>query len=310
MKIPGFGIAKVAGVVVVLMGVAALAVLAAQQETPRRGVYVFEQSDSQPMAALRSQLLGGSYIGVVVRDVEASDVDRARLTRAAGVVIEEVRAESPAAKAGLRAGDVILSFDSERVRSARQFERLVSDTPGGREVDVELVRGGESVDVKVTPEAAPSVLALDSLRGLRGLQLRSLPELRDFRLELPEHLEDLHVTVPEVEGLVGRIMTAMRGRLGVGVQEMPDQLADYFGAENGVLVTSVEDDTPAKAAGLKAGDVITAIDGDAVRSTAELRRRLDRASGEVTLTVIRDRKAIEVKADLGERDTQVRRIIR
>jgi len=308
MKIPGFGIVKILGVTVVLLGVAAFAVLAAQQERPRSNVYVYGQSRPETLQGLRT-LLGGSYVGVTVRDVEASDVERAGLPGPAGVVVEEVRADSPASTAGLRAGDVIVSFDGERVRSARHFERLVSETPEGREVAVSLVRGSERLELSVTPEAAPSIMALDSLRGLRGLELRSMPELRNFRLEVPE---DLAVTVPriDVEGLSGRIVTLMRGRLGVGVQEMTDQLAEYFGAGEGVLVTSVEDETPAKAAGLQAGDVITRIDGEPVRTSSELRRRLDRASGEITITLIRDRKEIEVKADVGERDQVVRRIIR
>ena len=48
-----------------------------------------------------------------------------------------------------------------------------------------------------------------------------------------------------------------RGRLGVGIQELTPQLAEYFGTKDGVLVTSVEPETPAAKAGLKAGDVIT-----------------------------------------------------
>jgi len=311
MKIPGFSLMRFTGVVAVLVGVAALAVLAAQQDTPRRGVYVYGQSGQSPRVGLRTQLLGGSYVGVTVRDVDASDVERAKLPRATGVVVEEVRSDSPAAAAGLRAGDVILSFDGERVRSARHFERLVSETPEGRQVSIALVRGTESIDLNVTPEAAPSILALDSLRALRDLDVRSMPELRDFRMVVPE---DLHITVPRIEGLEGLTgprVVIMRGRLGVGVQEMTDQLAEYFGATDGVLVTSVDDDTPAKAAGLQAGDVITRVNGEAVRSAADLRRRLDRASGEVTITLIRDRKEIEVKATLGERDSEtVRRIIR
>ncbi len=310
MKIPGFRIVKFAGVFVVLMGVAALAVVAAQ-ERPRRGVYVSGQSvRSEPLTALRTQLLGGSYIGVSVRDTDSADVSRAGLPQAAGAVVEEVRGDSPAAKAGLRAGDVIVRFDGERVRSARHFERLVTETPDGREVDMTVVRAGDNVDMKVTPEAAPSIVALESLRGLRDLDfnLRSIPELRNFEFHMPE---DLTVTVPHIElDSLPRVIT-MRGRLGVGIQDMTDQLAGYFGAEDGVLVTSVEDETPAMAAGLKAGDVITKVNGEAVTSSSELRRRLDRAEGEVTITLIRDRKEQTVTADLGERERQtIRRIIR
>src|SRR5437667_10734509 len=70
----------------------------------------------------------GVEIGVSVRDVDASDHARG------GVVIEEVRPDSPAARAGLKSSDVVVEFDGEPVRSARQFTRLVQETPPGRAV--------------------------------------------------------------------------------------------------------------------------------------------------------------------------------
>lgn len=301
MKFPGTSLLRIAGVIVVLLGVAAMAAVTAP--------FVYGQSRSRaPVKALQMQMLGGSYIGVSVRDTDAADVERAKLQQATGAVIEEVRGDSPAAKAGLRAGDVITSFDGERVRSARHFERLVADTPDGREVAITVVRAGANVNLRIAPEAGPSAFAFtDSLRSsLRGLDVH-VPEMRDFELHMPD---DLAVTLPRMDvnpRLSYSILT--RGRLGVGIQDLTDQLAEYFGATGGVLVTSVDDETPAKTAGLKAGDVITKVDDEEVRTTAELRRRLDRAEGEVTLTIIRDRREQTIKADLGEA-RHVRRIVR
>lgn len=303
MRFTGF-VVKTVGVLVVLMGVAALALVAAP--------YVYGQSTAArrvaPMAELRTHVWGGSYIGVTVRDAEAADAERAKLPQATGAVVDEVRADSPAATAGLRAGDVITRFDGERVRSARHFERLVAETPDGRQVEMTVARAGETVNTKVTPEAAPSLMALDSLRGLRDFNVHAIPELRDFELRMPEHFT---VTVPRFDAdSLPRLLT-MRGRLGVGVQEMTDQLAQYFGATDGVLVTSVDDDTPAKAAGLRAGDVITKINNEPVRTTSELRRRLDSATGEVAVTIMRDRREETVKVTLSDEEREaVRRIVR
>ena len=296
-------VVKTAGVLVVLMGVLALAVIAAP--------YVYGQSTvrrAAPRAEFLTHLAGGSYIGVSVRDAQPSDAERAKLPQATGAVVDEVRADSPAAAAGLRAGDVITQFDGERVRSARHFERLVAETPEGRQVEVTVARAGETVATKVTPEAAPSFMALDSLGAMRNFDLHVTPELRDFQFRMPE---EFTVTVPRFDAdSLPRLLT-MRGRLGVGVQEMTDQLGEYFGAKEGVLVTSVEDDTPARTAGLRAGDVITQVNGEPVRTTSELRRRLDRATGEVTLTIVRDRKELAVKVTLSDEERQaVRRIIR
>ena len=95
-------------------------------------------------------LRGGSRIGVSIRDVEEADKSTAK-GATSGVVVEEVATESPAEKAGIRKGDVIVEFDGERVRSARQLTRLVQETPTGRSVPATLLREGQRTTVNVTP---------------------------------------------------------------------------------------------------------------------------------------------------------------
>src|SRR5207245_9832621 len=70
---------------------------------------------------------------------------------AGGAVVEDIRADSPAEKAGLKRADVIVEFDGERVRSARQFTRLVQETGPGRTVKATVVRDGQRKDVELTP---------------------------------------------------------------------------------------------------------------------------------------------------------------
>ena len=65
-----------------------------------------------------------------------------------------------------------------------------------------------------------------------------------------------------------------RGRLGVSAEEVSGQLAAYFGVESGVLVRQVDEDSAAAKAGVKAGDVITAVNGKAVKDAGELRRQI------------------------------------
>ena len=90
--------------------------------------------------------MGGSRVGMVVRDVETADVTKEKLAGTAGAIVTEVVKESAAEKAGVKTGDVVTSFDGERVRSARQLERLVEETPAGRTVKVALQRAGAPVD--------------------------------------------------------------------------------------------------------------------------------------------------------------------
>ena len=94
--------------------------------------------------------------------------------------------------------------------------------------------------------------------------------------------------------------------LGVGIEELTPQLAEYFGTKDGLLVTSVEPDTPAAKAGLKAGDVITSVNGKAVSSGGELIEAVQSAEDGAELTVgyVRDKKAATAKATLEAREKE------
>src|SRR5512145_1505788 len=92
---------------------------------------------------------GGSRIGVSIKEVDAEEAKRAKLPGVSGVVIEEVTADSPAEKAGFKAGDVIVEFDGERVRSTRQFTRLVQETPAERQVQTVVMRAGQRTTMTV-----------------------------------------------------------------------------------------------------------------------------------------------------------------
>jgi C-terminal processing protease CtpA/Prc len=88
---------------------------------------------------------------------------------------------------------------------------------------------------------------------------------------------------------------ARTARVGVQVQDLSGQLGEYFGTSSGALVTSVDENSPAKTAGLKAGDVITAINGQPIRTGADVRRRLASVDGKATLTLMRDRKEMTLE---------------
>jgi S1-C subfamily serine protease len=220
-------------------------------------------------------LLGGPELGVSIRDVTEADVKTEKLSTQAGAYVENVRADSPAAAAGLRAGDIVVTFDGERVRGASHLSRLVDETPAGRPVEIVLQRAGSRTTVSAT-------LRENQVSGPRIL---SAPDVRAELLQ-PFELKQFEQFAPGLR--------ATAGRLGVSVETMSDQLRSYFGAEHGVLVTSVEAGTPAAAAGLKAGDVITNAGSTVVRTTADLRQAVAAASGDVALSIVRDKKTMTV----------------
>jgi len=271
---------------------------------------------------------GGVRIGVGLREVTADTARERKLPAVEGALVESVEDDSPAARAGVKQGDVITSLDGERVRSVRQLQRLVTDTPAGREVKMTVVRDGKKVDLSVTPEAGEGPLAFGRLgRDLegevrRGVEegLRAMPREfkferegpntyrfegpgdRSFRLEPRGTWEGLVKPGPGPWFFEG---TPATGRLGATVQELTPQLEEFFGVKEGVLVATVDADSAGAKAGLKAGDVITSVNGKAVASPDALVRaiREPEEGAEITLGIVRDKKpqALKVKLSAASR---------
>jgi serine protease Do len=269
------------------VGAAAAGVTAERGET-QRGRPVVAQEVGPGMGPDRQviRLDGrGSQIGVMVSDLDQKEPS--------GVRVDDVDREGPAERAGLKDGDVVVEFDGERVRSARQFTRLVQETPSGRGVKVTVLRGGARETLDITPESAPAAWSMAFAEpGLRAELDRSLRGLGD----LPQLAEPMFNFRYDGAG------PAMgRGRLGVQVEPLSDQLAGFFGVTGGgVLVSSVTEDSPAEKAGLKAGDVITSVNGTPVRDAGDLVDQLRGAGsgGEVSLGVVRDKKATTIMATI------------
>jgi len=240
-----------------------------------------QTGDRDVAAGLFLQLERGAAIGVSVRELTSDEVTGAPLARPGGVYVVEVREGSPAARAGARSGDIIVTFDGERVRGVRHFSRLVLETPPGRTVPGEIVRDGARHTLTITPEPT---------EGLAGL----LPEVRR---EIERGLRTLPPDLPMGPGSRGA-----RGRLGVTLAPLTDQLASYFGVTEGVLVSAVDANSAAARAGIRAGDVLTAIDGRSVRTPADVSATVRMAARGATLDVrlVRDRKDVSVKATIAD----------
>ena len=198
------------GVLVVLGGIALVLTVAparfglAEGRTPEAA----KQVEQAAMMALPGS---GSRIGVSARNVDPADVSQLKLPSAAGVVVEDLTADSPAAKAGLKAGDAIVEFDGETVRSDRQFVRLVEESVSGRPVKVVIVRDGRKTTRQPTPEAA-SERWFD-----RETFARSFDRLQQLGRHLPR---DLRAFGSEMGG---------GERLGVTVQDMTPGLRSSSG---------------------------------------------------------------------------------
>ncbi len=237
------------------------------------------------MGGLESQLLaldGVAWLGVTLKDVTADKARDLKLPGEYGALVGSVDADSPAAKAGLQKGDVIVEFAGERVRSEAQLRRLIRETPAGRTVSLQVFRDGQA----------------------RALNAKLLSRTNQLNIQVPE----IHIapTSPQVFGFGGYNFPFDGGRpsLGVSGDELTTQLASYFGVKQGkgILVREVVVGSPAAKAGLKAGDVIVAVDGKSVATVTELRQALDlkpsKEERKVNLTVVRDRHEQTVPVEL------------
>jgi len=196
-----------------------------------------------------------------------------------GAIVRRVEPNSPAEKAGLKEGDVILEFNSVAVIGVQQLTRLVRETPVGRTVDIKIRRDNREQTLKVTAERA-------SNRGFGRFDL-DVPNVHIFadgalRNAQPSQFE----------------FNAGSAQSGIRVEQMNDQLRDFFGvfSNNGVLVTSVDSGSAAEKAGIKAGDVITTIDGRNIRTPAEFSREM-RADSKPMIKLIREKQEREVRIE-------------
>jgi serine protease Do len=287
---------RTAGVAALAAGLALAPPLRAADEKPQ------ERKDIRRIEMFHGG--GGGRLGVRLSEVGSG----AKATAERGALVASVEDDSPAEKAGLKDGDVIVRFDGEDVRSAIQLARLVRETPPGRSVAIEVSRDGSAQKVTATIGAADAAGPAFGDFDLRRFELPVPPPLaerddRDGRQPRPFvfRLDD------EERGprRLSLRPPGQPGRLGIEFQEIDGQLARYFkvAGERGVLVTSVDESGPAGKAGVKAGDVIVKLDGEDVRSGADLREQVRGADAgkELGLTVQRDGRPVELKVTLPER---------
>jgi serine protease Do len=232
---------------------------------------------------------GGSFLGIYSENISRENMARYDMSQVRGVGVTQVVKDSPAEKAGLRKDDVILRIDGENVSSVRKLNRLVSELAPDQSVRVSFSRGGAEQEVTATvTKRLNQSFAGDLLRGDPKVWKLESPQMKSFKWEgAPFGRGDLF----DNDGNFSFALVNTR-RIGVSTMELTKQLADYFGITSGkgVLVTSVTDDGPAAKAGVRAGDVITAIEGEEVDSPGDLSRVINRKKeGEVTLTIIRNK---------------------
>ena len=266
----------------------------------------------------------GSYLGVQTQEITKENFAKDGLRDVRGVAVDKVMDNSPAAAAGLQAGDVIIRFNGEEVTSARKLTRLISEVDPDHQAKVTVLRNGREQEITATLAKRPTprfgegnfqwatpdmnnMPLMNNMPDLKNLpqmkdmpDLKNLPQMKDFpdlkNLPDGEHMFQF----PGGEGKVFKWREGSGRQIGAGVMPLTKQLAEHFGVDGGLMISEVRENSPAAKAGLKAGDIIVEVNGKAVSGDLDLVQIInEKKEGDVQLTVFRggSRQTVNVTSE-------------
>ncbi|SRR5579883_501106 len=223
------------------------------------------------------------YLGVGVVEMTDARAHALNLKDSSGVEVKRVDENSPAAKAGLRENDIILEVDGRRIETIDQFIHTVSDAAPGTKLALTIWRTGAKQNLVATVEARPSQMF--AFTGPDDMPMPAFPQMPNGMLD----------------GNDFSFMTGASPRVGFEGEMLTPQLAEYFGVKGGVLVRTVVAKTPAEKAGLKAGDVVTKVNGTPVATPREISSLVHMArNGKVALTIVRNKREQALHVEMPE----------
>ena len=199
---------------------------------------------------LKDGVVRRGYLGVQIRELDPGVAERLGVPEGKGVLISSTFEDTPAQKAGLKGGDVIVAIADKKVQDSRELQRLVAAMPLGQPTQVTVIRDGQSLAIPVTIE------------------------------EQPEDYGLARTTVPVTpRGSPSDAVSV--GKLGIEVADLTPELAEqlgYKGGTTGAVVTRVEPGSLAAQSGLRRGMLIARVDKKPASSAAAAREALDKAS--------------------------------
>ncbi len=215
----------------------------------------------------------GGWIGVYVQELDNELRKYLDINERYGVLINDVVADGPAEDAGLRNEDVIVKFDDKRIRKTTDLTRAVQRRNPGEKVEVEIVRDKKK----------------------RKMKIKIGRKTQDY---YSEEFDDQSKRPKSFSFRINRGVW-----LGVRLAELNKDLAEYFEVDEreGVLVLSVEDESPADLAGLKAGDVLLEIEGRRVRDEEDVQDRISNreVGDEIEIKFKRKGRNESIQVELG-----------
>lgn len=243
------------------------------------------QSGERAHSAEFRQVANRGYLGVGVVELTDDRVKALNLKDDQGLEVKLVDPNSPADKAGIKPNDVLLELNGRAIEDNPQFQRLIGSTPPGTKITLTIWRNGAKQMLTATLDSRPGGFFFFG-PDLPALVLPQAPPMPP----IPPNSVGPFPAIPGNAPTVGVEGEAVNG-----------QLAEYFGVKQGVLVRSVTANTPAQRAGLKAGDVVTKVNGIPVISPREI-IGIVRLSGKktVSFTIVRNKKQLTLSVEIAE----------
>jgi serine protease Do len=190
-----------------------------------------------------------AWLGVHIQAVTEDIAESLGLKEHVGALVADVTPTAPAAKAGVKAGDVILKFDGKDVNETHRLPRMVAETPINKEVELELLREGKRITLKVTVAEMPDEKEIEQAAGEKG---------HGKKEGAPSNVAGLGFSVAPVTA---------------ALREKYDLAPDA----KGLVVTEVKPGSAAAERGLRPGDVIVEAAQEPVKSVADLNAKIDAA---------------------------------
>ena len=121
-----------------------------------------------------------AWIGISVQNIDARLAQYLHLTQATGVVVKEIEPTSPAAKAGILEGDIILFIDKTKIGSINDYENMMRGLPSDKQIELQVLRNGKEVLVPIKTSVFPEKLAEKLAYKILGLKVVDISGKKDF----------------------------------------------------------------------------------------------------------------------------------
>jgi serine protease Do len=235
-----------------------------------------------PPAAPRAHAAGVpvqmiTYLGVACVDLDPARRQMLKIKEDRGIEVTVVEEGTPAEKAGLKLGDIILEFNGRAVESFKQLRGFIQDSTPGKAVQISISRNGAAQTLKAVPTTHRVVMMAGD-------------EWPEPMIAMPAPAAPMMPVAPEIPRLQTIIASTPLGILGEELSEEP-QFAEFFGVKEGVLIKNVRSGSLADKAGMKAGDVLLRFDENHIASARDLQRAIrTETKSSFPVTVMRNRK--------------------